>query len=198
MAPVWLILGMFGFGAFVLGAMALGNWLLGPVNRAAGRLNAPTRFVLTDIVWLMLQLQLVLGLLMMYFRDTIPLRPLLVILGAWCLMVVVLWAASVSVVSRAGITQPLRRATVILVLVPLALAEIMAVPVLLIATAAVLSPDSAFWRAVNVTGGTGTRVATVVAVGFTAVVVAFMLRWLSFWVLSPVMLATDETPVKHG
>ena len=198
MAPAWLILGMFGFGAFVLGAMALGNWLLGPVNSAAGRLNAPTRFVLTDIVWLMLQLQLVLGLLMMYFRDTIPMRPLLVILGAWCLMVVVLWAASVSVVSRAGITRPLRRATVILVLVPLALAEIMAVPVLLIAAIAVLSPDSAFWRALNVADGTESRVAAVVAAAASAVVIAFLLRWLSFWVLSPMAIGAKEPQINHG
>ena len=55
------VVGLIGLVAFVVAAALLCHWLLEPVNRAAGHLNAPTRFQLTDFIWLMMQLQIMLA-----------------------------------------------------------------------------------------------------------------------------------------
>src|SRR4029453_19665474 len=94
---------------FVVVAALFGRWLLEPVNRAAGHLNAPTRFILTDFLWLMIQLQVMLATVFVQIRGQWPQRGQFVILGLLALPIVILWAASVSVVSRAGISKLLRR-----------------------------------------------------------------------------------------
>ena len=171
-------------GVFVVAAALLGHWLLEPVNRAAGHLNAPTRFLLTDFIWLMIQLQLMLGLALYLLRDAEDYeRFQLAILGGLAVPLVVLWAASVSVVSRAGITEPLRRAIVILVLVPGALAEIMAVPLLLVASivAATAGPDS--WYIPFLDDNVTSRITLLVMALIGALTWAVAVRWMSFWVI---------------
>lgn len=187
-----------GMATFIITAVVLGHWLLGPVNRAAGHLNAPTRFMLTDFIWLMIQLQLVLGLVLQAIRETLPLNAQLLILALLCLPVLVLWVASVSVVSRAGITQPLRRATLILVLVPGALAEIMAVPLVVVAgiVFATQSRPEFFPSAIN--DGPAARVAILVAAAMALILWAGLLRWLSFWVLDFPSPATPSVPAAAG
>jgi hypothetical protein len=157
----------------------VGRWLLDPVNRAAGHLNAPTRFLLTDFIWLMIQLQLVLGFVMNWIEGATSAEWLYVVVILLALPVVVLWGASVSVVSRAGIREPLRRAVVILLLVPGALGIIVAVPVLFLSllTVAISAPNVAANR-------------TLAAFAFWSLAVivtgccAAGLRRLSFWVLT--------------
>jgi hypothetical protein len=169
---------------FIVVAALLGRWLLEPVNRAAGHLNAPTRFMLTDFIWLMIQLQVMLGLVLVQIREQVPQTGQFVILGALGLPVVILWAASVSVVSRAGITQPLRRAALILVLVPGALAEIMAVPLVVIGgiTAATATPGD--WATQIWSPSLAMRILGLAGATVLVVLWAIALRWLSFWVLA--------------
>lgn len=169
---------------FVVVATILGRWLLEPVNRAAGHLNAPTRFILTDFLWLMIQLQVMLAVVLVQIREQMPQRGQFVILGILALPVIILWAASVSVVSRAGITLPLRRAILILVLVPGALAEIMAVPILLIGCYLAFTASPGDWAARFWSESLEVRILSLVAGTVLVVLWALALRWLSFWVLA--------------
>ncbi len=177
---------------FVFVAAFLGRWVLGPVNRAAGHLNAPTRFILTDFLWLMIQLQVMLAVVLVQIREQMAQRWQFITLGILAIPIVVLWAASVSVVSRAGITQPLRRAVLILVLVPGALAEIMAVPLLVIAAYLAVGAEPGDWASHVWSNSQTVRLVSLAAFVSLAVVWAMVLRWMSFWVLTqpPKALAT--------
>lgn len=183
-----------GLIAFVAIAALLCHWLLAPVNRAAGRLNAPTRFQLTDFIWLMIHLQVLLAVVMQTIAEAMPQRALIVVLGVLSLPIVVLWAASVSVVSRAGILQPLRRAAVILILVPGALAVVMAVPILTVGGIAYLNNEPpGMW--VSYPYGTVERAFQLLAIAAAIVAAGIALRWLSFWVMaaSPVETTAVQT-----
>jgi hypothetical protein len=173
-----------GLVAFVIAAAVLCHWLLEPVNRAAGHLNAPTRFQLTDFIWLMMQLQVLLAIVMQTIAEALPQRALWIILGGLTLPVLVLWAASVSVVSRAGITQPMRRAAVILLLVPGSLAEVMAVPLLIVGGVAFVNNEPpGLWHSVS-GGSVPQRLLVLALIAVSVAVAAVALRWLSFWVLT--------------
>ncbi|MCI0361007.1 MAG: hypothetical protein L0211_21210 [Planctomycetaceae bacterium] len=169
---------------FMFVAALFGRWMLEPVNRAAGDLNAPTRFILTDFIWLMIMLQVMLATALVQIREQVSQRGQFVILGLLALPVIILWAASVSVVSRAGITQPLRRAVLILVLVPGALAEIMAVPILLIGAYLAVTADPGDWAARAWSESLPFRLVSLAAAVSLAALWAMALRWLSFWVLA--------------
>jgi hypothetical protein len=167
------------------------HWLLEPVNRAAGHLNAPTRFILTDFLWLMIQLQVMLAVVMQTIAEAMPQRAVLMILGLLCLPVVVLWAASVSVVSRAGIKHPLRRAVVILLLVPGSLAEVMAVPLLVVGGFVFVANHELWVWQHRWSDDVLSRLAIVALVAAAIAAAGFILRRLSFWVMSPPLV----TPV---
>jgi len=110
-------------------------WMLEPINRAAGSLQAPTRFMLIDFVSLMVLLQIGLAIcgqaLSANDAGDLAARMYWVLIAVVALLVVVLWSASVSVVSRAGILRPLRRVLVTVVLVPGTLATMIGLPTLL-------------------------------------------------------------------
>jgi hypothetical protein len=103
-------------------------------------------------------------------------------LGVSALLACVLWAASVSVVSRAGIVLPLRRLTVIVLLIPGTLAVVMSIPlVIVLALSGMFDPHGALglgvWRA---------YILPLAALGLLLLVGAiFLIRRLSFWALSP-------------
>lgn len=184
---------------FMFVATFLGRWLLGPVNRAAGHLNAPTRFILSDFLWLMIELQVMLAVALVQIREQSSPRAQFAILALLSLPVIVLWAASVSVVSRAGIIQPLRRAVLILILVPGALAEIMAVPLLLIGAYLAVAARPGDWVTNFWSDSQAVRLVTLAAAATGAAVWAVALRWLSHWVLehspeAPTGPAASELP----
>ena len=95
-----------------------------------------------------------------------------------------LWAASVSVVSRAGITEPLRRAAVILVLVPGSLAELVAVPSLVVGGLVFVSSEQSWMFQDTWVGSASSRALVVLLLAVVVTLMAFVLRWLSFWVLA--------------
>lgn len=110
-------------------APPLGSLILGPVNRMAGRLPAPTRFLLPDFMWLVVQLQLALGYCVSFVgveqRYFFPLM-----LGFLSLASLLMWAGAVSFLSRAGVRSNLRRGIFILVLLPATLALMIVSPIL--------------------------------------------------------------------
>src|SRR5437773_6709233 len=110
--------------ALYIGAAAwLAWWMLEPMNRVAGTLQFSTRFMLTDVIGLMIMLQVplaIVGRAVESGREQNS-SPYWVLVTVFAVLALVLWAASVSVVSRAGITRLTRRLVVILLLVPGAL-----------------------------------------------------------------------------
>jgi hypothetical protein len=110
-------------------APLIGSLILGPVNRAAGRLRAPTRFLLPDFMWLLVQLQLALG----YCVSFVGVRQwsfFVLVLGFFTLASLMMWAGAVSFLSRAGVRSALRRGVFILLLLPATLALMIATPLL--------------------------------------------------------------------
>ena len=163
----------------------LAKWMLEPINRAAGSLNAPTRFMLIDFVSLMILLQIGLAIcgqaLSAADAGDAATRMYWLLLGIVAVLVLVLWSASVSVVSRAGIRRPLRRILVSVVLVPGALAAIMGAPTVLIMLAA--GTASLFHREPEISWTVQHLPWLALAVP-ALVAIMFVLRRLSFWSLS--------------
>jgi len=180
------ILGLLIAGLYVGGAAWLAWWMLEPINRVAGHLQATTRYLLTDFLGLMVLLQAALAVVGRAI-DTKPgedRSPYWIVLFVALLLMFVLWAASVSVVSRAGITLPLRRAVLILVLVPGALAEIMAVPILLTGCYLSVTVRPGDWAARFWSESLQVRILGLVASIVLAILWGLTVRWLSFWVLA--------------
>lgn len=110
-------------------APLVGSLVLGPVNRAAGKLQAPTRFLLLDFMWLLVQLQLALG----YCVSFVGIQQLyffVLVLGFFTLASIMMWAGAVSFLSRAGVRKSLRRGIFIVLLLPATLALMIATPLL--------------------------------------------------------------------
>lgn len=107
----------------------IGRIVLGPVNRAGGRLRAPTKFLLMDFVWLLFQLQLALGFSVQYIGVEY-LFSFVLLLGFLSFASVVMWAGAVSFLSRAGVRSSLRRGLFILVLLPATLTLMVGTPLL--------------------------------------------------------------------
>jgi len=181
--PVLGILGMLAVliasGLYIGGAAWLAWWMLEPINRVAGHLQATTRYLLTDFLGLMVLLQAALAVVGRAI-DTRPggdRSPYWIVLSVALLLMLVLWAASVSVVSRAGIIRPWRRLAVMLLLVPGALAVIVGWPVALVAAIAYLrmfpGPSDAIPGLVLILLGSLALIAAPIG-----------LRALSFWSLS--------------
>jgi hypothetical protein len=107
-----------------IGAASFVGWLcLGPINRLAGRLRARTRFQLSDFFWLLIHAQLALTYCVRFIGREQRFFP--VMLGFLTLAVSGMWAGSLSCLSRAGVTDPLRRAIFVLFMVPLTLTLMM-------------------------------------------------------------------------
>lgn len=103
-------------------------WLvLGPVNRAGGRLRAPTRFLLIDFVWLLVELQLGLGFCVQYIGVQYR-QSFLMLLGFLTFALLTMWAGAVSFLSRAGVRNTLKRGVFIVILLPATLVLMVAVP----------------------------------------------------------------------
>jgi hypothetical protein len=163
-------------GLYVGSAALLAWWMLEPINRVAGQLQFSTRFVLTDFLGLMVLLQVPLAIVGRAIESAVVRdnAPYWVLLSASVLLVVILWVAGVSVVSRAGIVQLWRRLCVIVLLVPGALAVIVTWPIavgVFFSSLANRRLDDSGW---------GLDILALPAIALAAVGV----RWLSYWSLA--------------
>jgi len=163
--------------AFYIGVSAwLAWWMLEPINRVAGQLQLSTRFMLTDVIGLMIMLQVplaIVGRAVESGREQGG-SPYWVLVTIFVVLVLVLWGAAVSVVSRAGITQLTRRLVVIVLLVPGTLAVIMTLP-LCLAAFSVQRPQ--------ISGDIWLQ--ALAALGLTGLVGLMLgIRRLSFWALA--------------
>lgn len=102
----------------------LGYIILRPISKVAGRMRAPNRFMLSDFFWLVIQLQLALGYCVQ-FVGIEHVDFFILICGFLTWATVCMWAGAVSIMSRAGVVIPSRRAAFILFLLPVTLAVMM-------------------------------------------------------------------------
>ncbi len=101
---------------FVLSAI-VGRWLLLPLRQAARKSNRPVQFMLTDFIWLFVQLQVALAAVIAYVPQEL-FTYYVMLIGYLSLAVIGMWWASVRYLSRAGITNVKWRAVFILFLLP--------------------------------------------------------------------------------
>lgn len=97
--------------------IALGKWVLGPVSQRAGRLQGVLRFQLSDFFWLVVQFQLVLGYCVRFVGVQHAFMFQLTLIGT-SLGMLALWMGAISFMSRAKVTEVLRRATFVLFVLP--------------------------------------------------------------------------------
>jgi hypothetical protein len=180
-----VVFGLLGAGLLLAFCAWLAWWMLEPINRVAGELKGTTRFMLTDVLGLMILLQIGLaitgGALSGNDVRGESVAQYWLLLALMGILVCVLWAASVSVVSRAGITRPLRRIAVMVLCVPGTLAIMVTLPALIGAVAVgvfgVLMGNDLRFVPLPVFGA---MVAGCVALALAA----FALRCLSYWSLA--------------
>jgi hypothetical protein len=174
---------------FAVFASILGRWMLQPINLKAGRLQAPTQYLLTDFVWLVLQLQLALGFCVTWIgveqRRFFPL-----VLSFLVFAVTLLWLYGVGFLSRAGVTQPARRAMFTLLLLPASLGVMMTLPALLVILA-VLQIDfthsigtTANWAELSIPLREYQRYNVLFwIITPTLPIIGWLLRQISFWIV---------------
>jgi hypothetical protein len=179
-----VLFSLLAFCFFVACTAWLAWWMLEPINRVAGVLKATTRFLLTDVIGLMILLQIGLAVSGRALsgnevrREAAAMYWLLV--AAIAILATVLWAASVSVVSRAGIIRPLRRIVVMVLLIPGTLAVMVSLPAAVMIL--VVGSASSILDAGDEPPAIVLAIAALSAVALAAA--AFGMRWLSFWALA--------------
>lgn len=186
---------------FVAFSSGLGRWMLQPINEKGGRLRAPTQYLLTDFVWLVLQLQLALGFCVSWIGiEQTRLFP--TVLGFLVFAVTLLWLFGVGFLSRAGVMQPARRAMFTLLLLPASLGVMMALPALLVMLA-VLETDLTAWGdlAIPLREYNRSKVLLWIITPLLPLI-GWMMRQISFWVVRdlraerPVEVPVSRVP--HG
>jgi hypothetical protein len=180
--------------------VTIGNLVLGPVNKAAGRLQAPTRFQLNDFFWLLVQLQLALGFCVRMVEEG-ELAPFVILLGFLTLATIAMWAGAVSFVSKAGVTDGWRRGVFVLVQLPATLALMMGTPVFF--AVALVLPLKYFGDVVD-----GNRILEpqlifvgalqLIGISLTLVISGWLLRRLSLWILAGSRLPTALSDVVNA
>ena len=160
--------------------------ILGPVSLAAGRLNAPTRFQLSDFLWLFVLLQAALGVSVQGIGLDLPelFTPVLTFLVCASLA---LWAGAISFLSRARVTSTVRRGCFIILQLPLTLGMMIWWPGAVffsVQTAAIYLYEVGIERrefdALMVAGATLVGVAGVAV----AALLCWALRMLSLWIVA--------------
>jgi hypothetical protein len=160
-------------------------WLiLGPVNRAGGRLRAPTRFLLMDFVWLLVELQLGLGFCLQYIGVQYQ-QSFFMLLGFLSFAVLTMWGGAVSFLSRAGVRNSLKRGVFIIVLLPATLLLMVGIP-MFPAVCYLLESDPQMMEMVlrlkfNVPPSTGIWAAVIGSMLFPAL--GFFLNRVSAWIV---------------
>ena len=188
-------LGIASFELTLLLAPIIAWLVLSPVNHAGGRLKAPTRFLLIDFVWLLVQLQVGLGFCLQYIGVQYQ-QSFLMLTGFLSFAVVTMWAGAVSFLSRAGVRNGAKRGTFIVVLLPATLLLMVVIPIFP-AACYLLETDPRMMELVlrldfNIPKGTG-----IVAAGIGAAVLpalGFCLNRLSAWIVRG---ASEPAPVRQ-
>jgi hypothetical protein len=179
--PVMLVCGV------ILLACAAGilEWTLSPLLVAARTSTTQRRFLLTDLIWLMLQLQIAMAVVARLVPVNTSTTARVWGLVVLCVAAIAFWFASLQAVSQAGIRRPLQRGAVFVVILPGAVAAFIGLPLLAMAFLVLCfdaNPDM--------------RLARIGFVGFqlaAAIACTLALRRLASWT---VVESADSQPAK--
>jgi hypothetical protein len=167
----------------IAAAAVLGHVILGPLRKAAQRVGRPTQFYLTDFVWLLIQLQLSLGLVSAFVERN-PAWAFYTVLGFLGAAFTAMWWGAVRALSQAGVQGMGRRAVLILVLLPGVEATMVATILLAGAAPVVLYRElrgvgsvSPLWSLLG-----NTAILLLALIGLA--VAARLLRLLTLWLLA--------------
>jgi hypothetical protein len=188
-----------GIGSFLLTlilAPVVAGIILGPVNRAGGKLNAPTRFHLIDFVWLLVQFQVGLGFTLQYIGVQYQ-RSFLMLLTFFSFAILTMWAGAVSFLSRAGVRNSLKRGVFIVVLLPATLLVMVAIP-LFPAACYLLETDPNMMELVlrlnfDIPRGSGAAAAVLGCIAMPAL--GLLLNRVSAWIVRG---ATEQPAVRQA
>jgi len=190
------VLGIASFELTLLLAPVVAWLILGPVNRAGGKLKAPTRFHLIDFVWLLVELQVGLGFTLQYIGVQYQ-RSFFLLLAFLSCAVLMMWAGAVSFLSRAGVRSGMKRGVFIVVLLPATLLLMVAIP-LFPAACFLLESDPHMMELVlrlnfSIPQGAGV---TIGVLGLIAMpVLGLILNRISAWIVRG---ATELAPIRKA
>ncbi len=153
------------------------QWTLGPLMDAARTAKAPSSFLLSDLAWLIMHVQLSMALAMYAFAQPIEGHVRIVGLLLWCLPAVLFWTVSLYLVSQAGIARPLRRAAVFVVLVPSMAVIVCFTPLVTIQLLQAINP-------MELTSLAGPSLAVIGGEFASLAAFTLALHWLSRWAIA--------------
>lgn len=177
---------IFALALAVAAAAVLGHVILGPLRKAAQRVGRHTQFYLTDFVWLLIQLQLSLGLVSAFVERN-PAWAFYTVLGFLGAAFTAMWWGAVRALSQAGVQGMGRRAVLILVLLPGVEATMVATIILAGAAPVVayrelrrqlLGSDAPLWGPLL----SGAAIVLLALLGVA--IAAWLLRLLTLWLLA--------------
>jgi hypothetical protein len=167
------------------GALVIGHAVLGPLRKAARAGRHRTQFYMTDFVWLLIQLQAALGLVSAYVERN-PAWAFYTVLGFLAFALTLMWWGALRALSQAGVKSTLRRAILILVLLP-GVEAAMVLAMLFAAVASLggyrelrslLTAEASF-------GSLALDLALMLLTLGAAVLVSWLLRLLTRWLIAP-------------
>lgn len=166
---------------------------LGPVSQAAGAINAPTRFQLADLLWLLVLLQAALAACVQVIG--VRLEGFGWACAFFSVIVLAIWGAGVSVLSRAGVISTWKRGCLLLLALPGTLALMLGFAIGIVSAA---GASLTYYHQIE----EGDRifdpyyVARVSASGVAALCVlvglAYGMRRLSIWIAGDFISATEK------
>lgn len=117
-----LVFGAIGLVLLVGIPYGVGRFALGPLDRTVRAIKAQTRFQLTDLISLMLLMQILLAALSQFvdFNTDYLRRGMIWFVVIFpSLLVLAMWGGGVSYISQAGVNSPLRRTVFVVLVLPL-------------------------------------------------------------------------------
>jgi len=111
-------------------SVAIGRWILRPIDQAAKNLQHPTQFTLIDFFCLFFLIQFPTGIIHAWVPVTPAQYKWVLIIYGWA-SCVVMWGFSVQKLSRAGIHNPRHRGIFLAFVLPVAFFGSIAFPLLL-------------------------------------------------------------------
>jgi hypothetical protein len=169
------IIGAIAVGVSLVGAV--GTWIVGPMDKAARNIRAPTQFYVTDAFGLALLLQLATLVPAWMIRNSMEATASFFVGALLWGATAVIWWASIGAMSRAGVRKLSKRFVFSVVVLPLALGCIMGpiiITGLLVGAVGRIAEHPAEWPSAALLAG-----AEVLVFGL-----AYVGRRATLWVLS--------------
>lgn len=169
-----------------VGPIAIGRYILLPIDRAIRATQRRLRFELADFIWLLVQIQVVLAIVVNYVPRSEP-AWLMILLTFLVPATIALWYGSTQAMLRAGVKEKGRRALFVLLILPSVLIVMMGLTIFYLACPVALAnvySDHRFTRQWLDVEDLGFAVLLFVSVTLFGPFVCWMLRRIIDWILA--------------